>query len=106
MDIPTNVNTFLFYHRLQNDFINVQMEVGDVASKFSSFGWKVLEIDGHSMVEIVDALDWAAIIDDGPCAIVANTVKGKGVSFMEGNPAFHGKAPDDDELRVALEELS
>ena len=58
------------------------------------------------MTDIVQALEWAVSIDDGPCAIVAKTVKGKGVSFMEGNPAFHGKAPDDDELRVALEELS
>jgi len=103
----SNLKLIIDRNGIQNDdFVNVQMEVGDVASKFSSFGWKVLEIDGHSMVEIVDALDWAAAIDDGPCAIVANTVKGKGVSFMEGNPAFHGKAPDDDELRVALEELS
>ena len=103
----SNLKLIIDRNGIQNDdFVNVQMEVGDVASKFSSFGWKVLEIDGHSMIEIVDALDWAASIDDGPCAIVANTVKGKGVSFMEGNPAFHGKAPDDDELRVALEELS
>ena len=103
----SNLKLIIDRNGIQNDdFVNVQMEVGDVASKFSSFGWKVLEIDGHSMVEIVNALDWAATIDDGPCAIVANTVKGKGVSFMEGNPAFHGKAPDDDELRVALEELS
>jgi len=103
----SNLKLIIDRNGIQNDdFVNVQMEVGDVASKFSSFGWKVLEIDGHSMVEIVDALDWAASINDGPCAIVARTVKGKGVSFMEGNPAFHGKAPDDDELRVALEELS
>jgi transketolase len=103
----SNLKLIIDRNGIQNDdFVNVQMEVGDVASKFSSFGWKVLEIDGHSMVEIVDALDWAATIDDGPCAIVANTVKGKGVSFMEGNPAFHGKAPDDDELGIALEELS
>ena len=103
----SNLKLIIDRNGIQNDdFVNVQMEVGDVASKFSSFGWKVLEIDGHSMVEIVDALDWAATIDDGPCAIVANTVKGKGVSFMEGNPAFHGKAPDDDELEIALEELS
>ena len=102
-----NLKLIIDRNGIQNDdFVNVQMEVGDVASKFTSFGWEVLEIDGHSMVEIVDALDWATTIDSGPCAIVANTVKGKGVSFMEGNPAFHGMAPDDDELRVALEELS
>ena len=92
---------------IQNDdFVNVQMEVGDVASKFSSFGWEVIEIDGHSMREILDALDKAKSINHSPCVIVAKTVKGKGVSFMEGNPEFHGKAPNDDELRIALEELS
>ncbi len=53
----------------------------------------------------VDALEWAAGIDDGPCAIVAHTVKGKGVSFMENNPSFHGKAPTDDEFVIAMEEL-
>ena len=58
------------------------------------------------MTDIVEALEWAISIDGGPCAIVAKTVKGKGVSFMEDNPAFHGKAPDDNELKIALEELS
>ena len=55
---------------------------------------------------MIEALDWASSHDSGPAAIVANTIKGKGVSFMENNPAFHGKAPDDEELQIALEELS
>ena len=94
-------------NRIQNDdFVNVQMEVGDVASKIEAFGWNVREIDGHDMGEIVQALEWASNTQTGPSAIVAHTVKGKGVSFMEDNPAFHGKAPDDDELTKALEELS
>ncbi len=94
-------------NRIQNDdFVNVQMEVGDVASKISSFGWNVMEIDGHNMKEIVDALKWASEQDSGPSAIVAHTTKGKGVSFMENNPSFHGKAPSDEELSLALEELS
>jgi transketolase len=103
----SNLKVIVDRNGIQNDdFVSVQMEVGDVASKLASFGWEVLEIDGHSMTDIVEALEWAVSIDDGPCAIVAKTVKGKGVSFMEDNPAFHGKAPDDDELRIALEELS
>ena len=103
----SNLKVIIDRNGIQNDdFVSVQMEVGDVASKLASFGWEVLEIDGHSMTDIVQALEWAVSINDGPCAIVANTVKGKGVSFMEGNPAFHGKAPDDDELGIALEELS
>tara|TARA_B100000929_G_scaffold290749_1_gene285746 strand:- start:120 stop:959 length:840 start_codon:yes stop_codon:yes gene_type:complete len=102
-----NLKLIVDRNGIQNDdFVNVQMEVGDVASKFSSFGWEVIEIDGHSMQEILKALDMAKSIIHAPCVIVAKTVKGKGVSFMEGNPEFHGKAPNDDELRIALEELS
>ena len=58
------------------------------------------------MEEIVEALEWASNENSGPSAIVAHTVKGKGVSFMEDNPSFHGKAPNDQELERALEELS
>lgn len=102
-----NLKLIIDKNGIQNDdFVNVQMEIGNVSSKFASFGWEVKEIDGHAMDDILDALNWAATIDNAPCVIVANTVKGKGVTFMEGNPAFHGKAPDDDELRIALEELS
>ena len=101
-----NLKVMIDRNRIQNDdFLEVQMEVGDIAAKLLSFGWVVREIDGHSMPEIVDALKWAAEINDGPCAIVAHTVKGKGVSFMENNPSFHGKAPTDDEFVIAMEEL-
>ena len=82
------------------------VQVGDVAAKLASFGWVVKEIDGHSMIDILEALEWASKHDTGPAAIVANTVKGKGVSFMEDNPSFHGMAPNDEQLDLALEELS
>lgn len=102
-----NLKVIIDRNRIQNDdFVHLQMEVGDVAAKISSFGWDVKEIDGHSMQEVVDALDWAESNKSRPVAIVAKTVKGKGVSFMEDNPAFHGKAPNDEELAIALEELS
>ena len=102
-----NLKLIVDRNGIQNDdFVNVQMEVGDVPSKFASFGWEVKEINGHSFGEILEAIDWATGIHHSPCAIIANTVKGKGVSYMEDNPAFHGKAPNDDELRMALEELS
>ena len=102
-----NLKLIVDRNGIQNDdFVNVQMEVGDVPSKFASFGWEVKEINGHSFEEILEAIDWATDIHHSPCAIIANTVKGKGVSYMEDNPAFHGKAPNDDELRMALEELS
>ena len=102
-----NLKLIVDRNGIQNDdYVNVQMEVGDVPSKFASFGWEVKEINGHSFEEILEAIDWATDIHHSPCAIIANTVKGKGVSYMEDNPAFHGKAPNDDELRMALEELS
>jgi transketolase len=101
-----NLHVIVDRNRIQNDdFVNVQMEVGDLASKIKSFGWEVKEIDGHNMQEIVEALQWS-INSTSPSAIVAHTVKGKGVSFMEDNPSFHGKAPNDSELEQALEELS
>ena len=102
-----NLKVIIDRNGIQNDdFVKLQMEVGDIATKIKSFGWEVKEIDGHSMSEVIEALDWASSHDSGPVAIVANTIKGKGVSFMENNPAFHGKAPDDEELQIALEELS
>ena len=102
-----NLKLIVDRNGIQNDdYVNVQMEVGDVPSKFASFGWEVKEINGHSFEEILEAMDWATDIHHSPCVIIANTVKGKGVSYMEDNPVFHGKAPNDDELRMALEELS
>ena len=101
-----NLHVIVDRNRIQNDdFVNVQMEVGDLASKIKSFGWEVKEIDGHNMEEITEALQWS-LNSTRPSAIVAHTVKGKGVSFMEDNPSFHGKAPNDTELIQALEELS
>ena len=102
-----NLNVIIDRNRIQNDdFMEVQMEIGDIGKKFESFGWKIIEIDGHNMDEITKAIDLATNDLEHPYAIVAHTVKGKGVSFMENNPSFHGKAPNDDELKIALEELS
>ena len=102
-----NLNVIIDRNRIQNDdFMEVQMEIGDIGAEFQSFGWKVIEIDGHNMSEIVEAIKQANDDQNEPYAIVAHTIKGKGVSFMENNPAFHGKAPTDDELIIALEELS
>jgi len=73
--------------------------------KWESFDWKVIEIDGHDMKAVLDALDEAAGDEDGPTVIIAHTVKGKGVSYMEGKAEWHGKAPSKDELDRALKEL-
>ena len=102
-----NLRVIVDRNRIQNDdFMEVQMEIGDIAAKFQSFGWNVREVDGHDMTELVKVLQWTENADSGPIAIIANTTKGKGVSFMEDNPDFHGKAPNNEELKTALEELA
>jgi len=94
-------------NRIQNDdFMEVQMEIGDIGEKFSSFGWDVKEVNGHDMAALVEIFRSVDCSEVGPMAIIAHTTKGKGVSFMEDKPAFHGKAPDNEELAVAMEELS
>ncbi len=101
-----NLNVIVDRNRIQNDdFVGNQMEIGNIGKKFESFGWNIREIDGHNMEEIVDALDWAKNDNSGPSAIIAQTIKGKGVSFMENNPSFHGKSPTDEEFKLAMEEL-
>ena len=102
-----NLRVIVDRNRIQNDdFMEVQMEIGDIGAKFESFGWSVREVDGHNMTELVDTLRWTETSDLGPIAIIANTTKGRGVSFMENNPEFHGKAPNNEQLAIALEELS
>ncbi len=102
-----NLNVIIDRNRIQNDdFMEVQMEIGDIGAKFESFGWIVKEVDGHDMSELVEVINWTETIDSGPVAIIANTIKGRGVSFMEDNQDFHGKAPNDEELDIALEELA
>jgi transketolase len=76
----------------------------DLAARWAAFGWQVSEIDGHDMAAVVDALERARAAD-GPAAIVAHTVKGRGVSFMEGDYLWHAKVPNPDELAAALAEL-
>ncbi len=80
------------------------MALGSVADKIKSFNWEVLEIDGHDFNEIYDAIEKAKK-SDKPFAIVAKTIKGKGVSFMENQAGWHGKAPNDEQLTQALKEL-
>jgi transketolase len=102
-----NLKVIVDRNRIQNDdFCDVQMRIFDVSEKFASFGWAVMEIDGHDMQQIVDAIDWANQVKDGPACIVMHTIKGKGVSFMENNPKFHGAAPSDEQFELAMEELS
>ncbi len=81
------------------------MPTEPIADKWASFNWHVLEIHGHNMAEVLYALDLADEIHGRPTVIVARTTKGKGVSFMENAPQWHGGIPNDDEFRLALKEL-
>jgi transketolase len=81
------------------------MSVEPVAERWRAFGWHVLEIDGHNYEEILGALEKAQRVTGKPTMIVAHTVKGKGISYMEGTLSFHGKAPSKDELVKAHTEL-
>ena len=103
-DVP-NLNLIVDKNGIQNDdFCDKQMRMFDLCAKFEAFGWSVLEIDGHDMKQIINAIDWADGIS-GPACIVMNTTKGKGVSFMENNPKFHGSAPNEEQFTRAMEEL-
>lgn len=81
------------------------MPLGDLAAKWRSFGWNVIECDGHSIEALSDAFDAAESYTEGPSVIIADTVKGKGVSFMEGQAGWHGKAIDDGSFAKAMAEL-
>ena len=82
------------------------MDIGNVALKWKAFGWNVIDINGHDMPQIVKALDKASKMKNKkPTIIISNTIKGKGVSFMELNHKFHGKAPDEEEYKKAMEEI-
>lgn len=76
-----------------------------VDEKFRSFGWNVISVDGHNFEELTTAFKEAKSSKGVPTAIIAHTHKGKGVSFMEDNAGWHGKAPSDEELAAAIEEL-
>jgi len=102
-----NLTAILDYNRYQLDgAIGEIMSIEPVVAKWEAFGWAVREIDGHDMRQIMDALHWGKEPRERPSIIVAHTVKGKGVSFMENNNEFHGKAPTQAELEQALAELA
>lgn len=81
------------------------MKVSPIADKFESFGWNVISIDGHNMEQILDAFEQARNTKGKPTAVIAATVKGKGVSFMENQAGWHGKAPSEEQAKAAVEEL-
>ena len=87
-------------------FTDEIMPMGSISNKFRSFGWDVLEMDGHNMLDIVLTLEKARLMQGNkPICIVAQTIKGKGVSFMENIREWHGKAPNEQEYKQAILEI-
>ena len=101
-----NIVAIVDYNGIQLDgFVKDIMPLDPLAEKWRSFGWHVIEIDGHDIRSLQSAFAEAAATKGKPTCIVADTIKGKGVSFMENNPKFHGAAPTREECARALQEL-
>jgi len=81
------------------------MPLGDLGDKWRSFGWQVQEIDGHDMAQIIAAIESAQVVREQPSMIIAHTVPGRGVDFMEGDYRWHGKAPNAEQAAAALAQL-
>ena len=102
-----NVCAIVDYNKVQengptNDIKNLE----PLAKRWESFGWKVIEADGHDFNELMKAFDTFQGTKEKPTVIIAHTIKGKGISFMEGKANWHGKAPNKEQLEQALKELT
>jgi len=102
-----NLTAIVDYNKAQLlDGVSKIMEVAPLTDKWRAFGWRVIEIDGHDVRQILDALEESKQIKEKPTVIVAHTVKGKGVSFMQGPVGtWHGKPPNEEQAKQALQEL-
>ncbi|WP_129598400.1 transketolase [Anaerophilus nitritogenes] len=101
-----NLTAILDFNGLQIDGKNEDvMNIHPIEEKWASFGWHVVAINGHNFEEIIKALDEAENTKEKPTIIIAKTIKGKGVSFMENQAGWHGNAPKDEEAQQALDEL-
>lgn len=101
-----NLCVILDYNKSQIDgYTKDVMDLEPLKAKLESFRWNVLEIDGHNFAEIENAFNVAREVKGKPTYIIAHTIKGKGVSFMEDNVEWHGKAPNEKETELALQEL-
>ncbi|MEN8078561.1 transketolase [Clostridioides difficile] len=101
-----NVIAILDFNGLQIDGSNKEvMNIDPIDQKFLAFGWNVIKIDGHDLNSIANAIDQAKVTNGKPTIIIAKTIKGKGVSFMENNAGWHGTAPNEEQRKFAIEEL-
>jgi len=102
-----NLVCIVDYNKIQLDgFVKDIMPLDPLVDKWKSFGWNVIDIDGHDIEAVQKAFAAAEAVKGQPTVLLANTVKGKGVSFMENNPKWHGTAPSKDECEQALKELA
>ena len=107
MDNRDNVCAIVDYNRVQLDGdLSEIKDLGDLAAKWHSFGWNVIELDGHDMEQVLRAFEMAKAFKGKPSVLIANTVKGKGVSFMENDCNWHGNAPSAEQLENALKEIN
>ncbi|MDH5718153.1 MAG: transketolase [Spirochaetia bacterium] len=102
-----NLTAFVDYNKIQIDgWTDKVMSLGDLGKKFESFGWNTIEADGHDIKQIENAFNKTKEISGKPSVILFNTILGKGVSFMENNPAWHGSPPNKEDRDKALDELN
>lgn len=102
-----NIVVLLDYNKIQLDgWVKDIMDLEPIGDKWRAFGWHTITIDGHNPAEVRSAYIEAAATKDKPTVVIAHTVKGKGVSFMENNPKFHGTAPNPEEFQKAMAELA
>ena len=101
-----NITVILDYNKVQlMGSISEIMEIAPVADKWSAFGWEIFNIDGHDFSEIIDGLQKAREVKGKPTLIIANTIKGKGVSFMQNLCKWHGSVPTEKEYENAIKEI-
>ncbi|MCL4395534.1 MAG: transketolase [Chloroflexi bacterium] len=101
-----NLTVILDYNGVQQTGTTAQvLSTEPITAKWAAFGWHVIEIHGHNMAQMLDALDQADEVHAKPVIIIARTTKGKGVSFMENNPYWHGNPPTEPQFQAALAEL-
>ena len=101
-----NLTLFVDNNGLQIDGdITKVMNPMPIKEKYDAFGWHTIEIDGHDYNQIESAINEAKTIKGKPTAIICKTIKGKGVSFMEGQASWHGSAPNEEQYNAAIKEL-
>jgi transketolase len=102
-----NLTAIIDNNNLQIDGpITSVLSPAPLPDKWRAFGWAVREVDGHNFIELLEAYEWAKSVKGQPAVIIAHTIKGKGVSFMENQAGWHGKAPSQEEADRALQEIA